>query len=154
MWNDKNTQRVLVGAAALFIAGTTAAQVNEEVNSRPDPYVMDPDFFKMPEGRKIGATVTLVVEQAMQPEGPWSSLLSINQTVPYTVQGINLSAEDGAANQLLRFIRWHIESTCGAWKTCFRINARATTPSTSNSKLYPTPSTPQAPSIAWAQKRA
>jgi hypothetical protein len=60
MWNDKNTQCVLVGAAALLIAGATAAQVNEEVNSRPDPYLMDQDFFKMPEGRKLGATVTLV----------------------------------------------------------------------------------------------
>lgn len=60
MWNDNNTKFVLTGAVAMLVCGTAAAQVNEEVNSRPDPYVMDQDFFKMPEGRKIGATVTLV----------------------------------------------------------------------------------------------
>ena len=60
MRNINNTQVVIAGAAALLVCGTSAAQVNEEVNSRPDPYVMDENFFKMPEGRKLGATVTLV----------------------------------------------------------------------------------------------
>ncbi|MDH3420025.1 MAG: peptidyl-alpha-hydroxyglycine alpha-amidating lyase family protein [Gammaproteobacteria bacterium] len=60
MWNDNNTKFILAGAAAMVVCGTAAAQVNEEVNSRPDPYVMDQDFFKMPAGRKIGSTVTLV----------------------------------------------------------------------------------------------
>jgi len=50
MRNVEKTQLLFASAAALLVSSAPLAQVNEEVNSRPDPYVMDQDFFKMPQG--------------------------------------------------------------------------------------------------------
>jgi DNA-binding beta-propeller fold protein YncE len=51
--------------AGIAICGAVSAQINEEVNDRPDPYVLDQQFFKLPVGRTIGSTVTL----ALDPDG-------------------------------------------------------------------------------------
>ena len=59
---------LIVGACAavlISVGEPIGAQVNEEVNDRPDPYQMDQQFFKMPDGRIIGSTVTL----ALDPDG-------------------------------------------------------------------------------------
>ena len=53
----------LAAAAALTLGSQAHAQVNEEINSRGDAYVLDQDFFELPAGRKIGSTVTLAVDR-------------------------------------------------------------------------------------------
>jgi len=53
----------LVGVIGIGLcAGAPSAQVNEEVNAEPDPYVLDQQFFKLPAGRTIGATVTVSID--------------------------------------------------------------------------------------------
>jgi hypothetical protein len=60
---NKRFRIVAAGVCALISSGPLSAQVNEEVNDRPDPYVMDQDFFKLPPGRPIGSTVTMAVDR-------------------------------------------------------------------------------------------
>jgi DNA-binding beta-propeller fold protein YncE len=52
-------------AVFLIVGGPLGAQINEEVNIRPEPYRLEQDHFKLPEGRSIGSTVTL----ALDPDG-------------------------------------------------------------------------------------
>lgn len=57
--------RIFIGAGAamsIFCGGPGIAQVNEEVNSRPNPYVLDQHFFKLPAGRKIGGTASMAID--------------------------------------------------------------------------------------------
>ena len=65
MWNNVGT-RLAAGLVAFTVSGGWAgAQINEEVNDRPDPYSMDQSFFNLPEGRPIGSTASM----ALDPDG-------------------------------------------------------------------------------------
>jgi hypothetical protein len=68
-------------------------------------------------------SATLVVEKAMSPEGPWTSVLNVGTT---GVASAILSTEYGAGATYMmeRYVRWHVESNMSSWKTCFRINAQ------------------------------
>ncbi len=43
-------------------AGWASAQINEEVNARPDPYSMNQGFLKLPEGRSLGSTAGIALD--------------------------------------------------------------------------------------------
>ena len=54
-------------AAAGFVAfalagGWAFAQINEEVNERPEPYALAQSFFKLPAGRPIGSTASMSLD--------------------------------------------------------------------------------------------
>ena len=51
-----------VGAIALS-GGTAYAQINEEVNAGRAPYVLDENFFTMPDGRTIGSTAGIALDR-------------------------------------------------------------------------------------------
>lgn len=59
----KISRIVVTGVSILVSSGPLSAQVNEEINDRPDPYIMDQHFFKLPPGRAIGSTVTMAVDR-------------------------------------------------------------------------------------------
>ena len=63
MWHRNYLKLVL----AIFVVsagsvGLASGQINEEVNARPDPYLMNQDFFKLPGGRTIGSTAGITVD--------------------------------------------------------------------------------------------
>ena len=55
----KSAVGILVFALA---GGWASAQINEEVNDRPDPYSLDQDFLKLPAGRPIGSTASITLD--------------------------------------------------------------------------------------------
>ena len=50
-----------VGASIVF-SGWVFAQINEEINARSDLYSMDQSFFKLPNGRNIGSTAGIALD--------------------------------------------------------------------------------------------
>ncbi len=55
--------RWMLATAVFASAQWASGQINEEVNSRPDPYSMNQDFFSLGEGRTIGSTVAVVLDR-------------------------------------------------------------------------------------------
>ena len=79
-----------------------------------DSYRMDVKILSM------SATLSLVIESAPAPEGPWTAATSFTTV---TATNIVLSSEGGAQN-FSRFVRWRVDLTgAGAWNVCFQLLA-------------------------------
>jgi sugar lactone lactonase YvrE len=48
--------------AAALGSAASRAQINEEVNASPDPYRLEQNHFKLPDGRRIGSTVSVAID--------------------------------------------------------------------------------------------
>jgi DNA-binding beta-propeller fold protein YncE len=112
-----------IGIAALTLWGAgSSAQINEEINERPDPYAMDQTFFKLPAGRKIGSTVTLSVDPdgksvwVFERCGDWECVgKDVDPVLKFDAQG-NLVTSFGAG-YFVRPHGLHVDFEGNVWVT-------------------------------------
>ena len=65
-----------------------------------------------------GTNVSLAIETAVSPEGPWTSLYTIT-TASDTYDEVE--CDTNAQYRLDRYLRWTLTSSGASWKACFMI---------------------------------
>ncbi len=123
--SDIDDETVLQPWTTMIGSGYTPQ--NEDIIIANDENWLDTEgleklYLKIQALRCCGAT--LVLEQAMSPEGPWTTIKAIPSTTNYTVTTANLAIDGTSPDNLERYIRWHVQSALSTWDTCFRINAK------------------------------
>lgn len=115
-----------------YLAGSLTADFDNIVIASEDNWLdtrgMDRAYLEVECLQASGTGIGIVLETAMNLEGPWTPALTVSTA--YTVQGVVISSEAGATNPIQQYVRWHVESTDQPWAACFRVNVRAPAPGT------------------------
>jgi hypothetical protein len=110
------------------ITGSTVAAADDIV--APEEFWLDlsREVYAYIEAQTLdmndGANVaSLIIEQAMYREGPWTTVLG-PLTTDNATASIKLTMEGPYAVPLQRYVRWRLVAPVAPWHACFRVAAR------------------------------
>ena len=75
--------------------------------------------------RYPAASLSLILETALVPEGPWVEVETLSGTPAATVTEVYLTSKSSGTDRFQRYLRWRLDGQGGdqTWVACFKMGA-------------------------------